>query len=80
MKPTLALLVSATMIVYFSASQAGTVIQNKGSDTSVTVIQARTEKHQEIEPDVAVLVSGGGSGTGTAALTMTPLIWPMPVV
>ncbi len=44
------------------------VIQNKGSDTLVNVAQAWAETYQEVNPNVAVAVSGGGSGTGFAAL------------
>jgi len=44
------------------------VIQNKGSDTLVNVAQAWAESYQEVNPEVAVAVSGGGSGTGIAAM------------
>lgn len=44
------------------------VIQNKGSDTLVNVAQAWAEAYRDVNPDVAVAVSGGGSGTGIAAL------------
>ncbi|HSF19127.1 MAG TPA: PstS family phosphate ABC transporter substrate-binding protein [Vicinamibacteria bacterium] len=44
------------------------VIQNKGSDTLVNVAQAWAEAYQEVEPNVAIAVTGGGSGTGIAAL------------
>jgi len=47
---------------------AGTVIQNKGSDTLVNVAQAWAEAYPAVNPDVAVAVSGGGSGTGIAAM------------
>ena len=47
---------------------ARTEIQNKGSDTLVNVAQAWAEAYQEVDPNVAVAVSGGGSGTGIAAL------------
>ena len=47
---------------------AGTVIQNKGSDTLVNVAQNWAEAYQKVAPDVSVAVSGGGSGTGFAAL------------
>ena len=50
------------------ASQARTVIQNKGSDTLVNVAQAWAEEYQNVAPDVAIAVSGGGSGTGIAAM------------
>ncbi len=45
-----------------------TVIQNKGSDTLVNVAQAWAEAYSEVNPKVAVAVSGGGSGTGIAAM------------
>jgi phosphate transport system substrate-binding protein len=44
------------------------LIQNKGSDTLVNVAQAWAEAYKEVNPDVAVAVSGGGSGTGIAAM------------
>ncbi len=45
-----------------------TVIQNRGSDTLVNVAQAWAERYREINPSVAVAVSGGGSGTGISAM------------
>jgi phosphate transport system substrate-binding protein len=45
-----------------------TVIQNKGSDTLVNVAQAWAEAYREVDPNVAVAVTGGGSGTGIAAM------------
>jgi len=44
------------------------MIQNKGSDTLVNVAQAWAERYKEVEPDVAVAVTGGGSGTGISSL------------
>jgi phosphate transport system substrate-binding protein len=44
------------------------VIQNKGSDTLVNVAQAWAEHYREVNPSVAVAVTGGGSGTGISAL------------
>jgi phosphate transport system substrate-binding protein len=44
------------------------VIQNKGSDTLVNVAQAWAEAYKEVNPNVAVAVTGGGSGTGISAL------------
>jgi phosphate transport system substrate-binding protein len=44
------------------------VIQNKGSDTLVNVAQAWAEQYKEINPNVAVAVTGGGSGTGISAM------------
>lgn len=44
------------------------LIQNKGSDTLVNVAQAWAESYKEVNPKVAIAVSGGGSGTGFSAL------------
>ena len=44
------------------------LIQNKGSDTLVNVAQAWAENYKDINPDVAVAVTGGGSGTGISAM------------
>ncbi len=49
-------------------SQQRAVIQNKGSDTLVNVAQAWAETYKEVDPTVAVAVTGGGSGTGISAL------------
>jgi phosphate transport system substrate-binding protein len=51
-----------------AAAADRTVIQNKGSDTLVNVAQAWAEAYREVDPNVAVAVSGGGSGTGIAAM------------
>ena len=44
------------------------LIQNKGSDTLVNVAQAWAESYKDVNPGVAVAVSGGGSGTGISAM------------
>jgi len=44
------------------------LIQNKGSDTLVNVAQAWAENYKDVNPDIAVAVTGGGSGTGISAL------------
>ncbi len=44
------------------------VIQNKGSDTLVNVAQAWAEAYKQVDPNVAVAVTGGGSGTGISAM------------
>ena len=43
-------------------------IQNKGSDTLVNVAQSWAEKYGDVNPNIAVAVSGGGSGTGISAM------------
>lgn len=44
------------------------MIQNKGSDTLINLAQAWAEEYKNVNPHVAIAVSGGGSGTGIAAL------------
>ena len=44
------------------------LIQNKGSDSMVTAVQAWSEAYKRIDPSVGVAVNAGGSGTGIAAL------------
>ena len=50
------------------ANSDRSIIQNTGSDTLLNVAQAWAERYREINPSVAVAVSGGGSGTGIAAM------------
>ena len=76
----LILLIGLTMLVAACGRQQTTTaaasgndgqqraIQNKGSDTMVNLALAWAEAYREIEPDVAIAVTGGGSGTGIAAL------------
>lgn len=44
------------------------LIQNKGSDTLLNVAQAWAETYKQVNPNVAVAVTGGGSGTGISAM------------
>jgi phosphate transport system substrate-binding protein len=51
-----------------AGNSARAVIQNKGSDTLITVAQAWAEAYSTVDGEVAVAVSGGGSGTGISAM------------
>jgi len=44
------------------------LIQIKGSDTEVNLVQRLAEEYMKLHPDVWIAVTGGGSGTGIAAL------------
>ncbi len=68
--PLLKTTLAATALTVCLGAQAAdrVVIQNKGSDTLVNVAQAWAEAYREVNPSVAVAVSGGGSGTGIAAM------------
>lgn len=57
-----------TVAISCGGGRDRTLIQNKGSDTLVNVAQAWAEAYQQVEPSVAVSVTGGGSGTAIAAL------------
>ena len=46
-----------------------TVLQDKGSDTMVNLMQRLSEEYQKQDATVVVAVTGGGSGTGIKALT-----------
>ena len=65
---TVAVAVALALAVTTTSAGARTVIQNKGSDTLVNVVQAWAENYQNVDADVAIAVSGGGSGTGIAAM------------
>lgn len=72
-KLVLVLVLSTAVVLAGCGSRSGSggsrsVIQNKGSDTLVNVAQAWAESYKEINPEVAVAVTGGGSGTGISAL------------
>ncbi|MGB7933989.1 MAG: phosphate ABC transporter substrate-binding protein, partial [Gammaproteobacteria bacterium] len=67
-KRIIALALLAAGLIATLTVEARTLIQNKGSDTLVNVAQAWAEAYPEINPEVAVAVSGGGSGTGIAAM------------
>ncbi len=47
---------------------AGKLVQVKGSDTMVNLVQILAEQYMEKKPGEAVAVTGGGSGVGIAAL------------
>ncbi len=44
------------------------MVQIKGSDTLLNLVQALSEKYMKIYPDKAISVTGGGSGVGIAAI------------
>lgn len=50
-------------------AQRGKMIQIKGSDTMVNLMQILAEEYMNRYPGTAIAVLGGGSGTGIAALT-----------
>jgi len=67
-RKTLIASVASAVVLMSASADARDLIQNKGSDTLVNVAQAWAENYREVNPDVAVAVTGGGSGTGIAAM------------
>lgn len=70
MKKTAVLLIAIAVVACGGGSEQAsrTLIQNKGSDTLLNVAQAWAEEYKNVDPNVAVAVTGGGSGTGISAL------------
>lgn len=60
-------IVLLAMIVFVGASHAQ-MLQIKGSDTLINLVQRLAEVYMEKNPGKMVAVTGGGSGTGIAAL------------
>lgn len=64
----ISLILAAIFVCSCSKQSDVLIIQNKGSDTLVNLAQAWAEEYKNVNPNVALAVSGGGSGTGIAAL------------
>jgi phosphate transport system substrate-binding protein len=68
-KTLLATLVLAGLLAAFlAAAPAGKMIQIKGSDTMVNLVQILAEEYMSKNPGAALAVLGGGSGTGVTGL------------
>lgn len=62
------LLALGLMILPATGAFAQNMIQIKGSDSEVNLVQALAEQFMKKNPGVNIAVTGGGSGTGIAAL------------
>jgi len=61
----------ATMLVFLSLGNcfgSDDMVQIKGSDTLINMVQKLSEVYMAKEPGTAIAVTGGGSGTGIAGL------------
>jgi phosphate transport system substrate-binding protein len=65
LKPIFRILLPAVIAV---AARTQDVVQVKGSDTMVNLVQKLAEVYMEKNPGAAIAVTGGGSGVGIAAL------------
>lgn len=68
MKKILFLVVMALVLCSGRLALAGDMIQVKGSDTLINLVQRLSEVYMERYPGKHIAVTGGGSGTGIAAL------------
>jgi phosphate transport system substrate-binding protein len=64
----LALLLIGTPLLLVSGQSRGRMIQVKGSDTLINLVQILAEDYMAKNPGTAIAVLGGGSGTGITAL------------
>lgn len=70
MKKQLILLLAVSMFAVFSISElsAQEMLQIKGSDTLINLVQRMSEVYMKKNPGKIIAITGGGSGTGIAAL------------
>ncbi|MDD4294091.1 MAG: phosphate ABC transporter substrate-binding protein [Candidatus Omnitrophica bacterium] len=68
MKKILILLTIALMFAYTHSVSADDMLQIKGSDTLINLVQRLAERYMEKNGGKYIAVTGGGSGTGIAAL------------
>ncbi|MFC1855889.1 PstS family phosphate ABC transporter substrate-binding protein [Thermodesulfobacteriota bacterium] len=63
------LIMVAVYLVSPGYTNAQGMLQIKGSDTLVNIVQRLSEVYMEVHPEKFIAVTGGGSGTGIASLT-----------
>ncbi|MBN1526249.1 MAG: phosphate ABC transporter substrate-binding protein [Candidatus Omnitrophica bacterium] len=71
MAPRYARVMAMAFAAFLAASiamAADEMVQIKGSDTLINMVQRLAEVYMEKRPSTAIAVTGGGSGTGIAAL------------
>jgi phosphate transport system substrate-binding protein len=62
------MIITALMLFWAAGAHARDMVQIKGSDTLINLVQKLSEMYMEKNPGKAIAVTGGGSGTGLAAL------------
>ncbi|MCK5180865.1 MAG: substrate-binding domain-containing protein, partial [Candidatus Omnitrophica bacterium] len=68
MKRFLGILVLGLALIWNTNAQAQEMLQIKGSDTLINLVQKLAEEYMAENPGSYIAVTGGGSGTGIAAL------------
>ncbi|MCD4779003.1 MAG: PstS family phosphate ABC transporter substrate-binding protein [Candidatus Omnitrophica bacterium] len=67
-KLTVVMLVAAISLTLSTSAFAKGMLQIKGSDTLINLVQRLSEEYMQQEPGKYISITGGGSGTGVAAL------------
>lgn len=62
------LMIGFGLMLICTGAQAQNMLQIKGSDTLINLVQRLAEEYMEQNPGSYIAVTGGGSGTGVAAL------------
>lgn len=68
MRKLLGIMIVGLALTLGSTAQAENMLQIKGSDTLINLVQRLAEVYMEENPGEYIAVTGGGSGTGIAAL------------
>lgn len=68
MKKLIGMFALGVLLMCSSTAQAQGMLQIKGSDTLINLVQRLAEVYMEENPGAYIAVTGGGSGTGVAAL------------
>ncbi len=68
MKRIIFLTAMIATLMFISSVQAEEMLQVKGSDTLINLVQRLAEEYMEQNPGKYIAITGGGSGTGIAAL------------
>lgn len=68
MNKIITLCVGLGALVACGGADRAVVLQDKGSDTMVNLMQRLSEEHQKGHPKLVVAVTGGGTGTGIKAI------------
>lgn len=68
MKKTITFLALGLFMAFTQTASAQEMLQIKGSDTLINLVQKLSEEYMKKNPGKYIAVTGGGSGTGVAAL------------
>ena len=68
MKYSTKFMVALSGLAVMAGAASAEMVQVKGSDTIINLVQKEAEVYMQQNPGVKISVTGGGSGTGIAAM------------